>query len=131
MPRTVWLALICLISLGALLTLRSNVGAPSARGETTPLQTVSPDFPVDDKPPLAKSDRLSLPFVDKSAVGWRDAVQNLPAAPEAIPNTIQGGDEAPQSMPDANEVKTWHWHAGSKVTKRTTVVQPKESRKAN
>jgi hypothetical protein len=27
-----------------------------------------------------------------------------------------------QSKSEASEVTTWHWHAGSKITKRTTVA---------
>ena len=118
-PRPVWLALICLIFLGVLFILRSNIGARPIHGETA-----SPLAPSDigDRPPLAKSDRLPSPYFDKSAAKMADTI--LPAVPEAASNPKQD-DLVPQSKSEASEVTTWHWHAGSRIMKRTTVVEPR------
>ena len=119
-PRTTWLALICLISLGVLIAVKSNIGARPISVETTSVPASSADLPPDEGPPLAKSDRLPSPYFDKSAVKPADTVQSLPTVPEAakMPDRKQVGDAASQAKP---EVRTWHWHTGSKVTKRTTV----------
>jgi hypothetical protein len=120
MPRPAWLALICLISLGVLFTLRSYIGARPMRGETASPSAVSD---IDDRSPLAKSDRLPSPYFDKSVAKTADTI--VPAVPEAASNPKQADDLVPQSKSDASEVTTWHWHLGSKVTKRTTVVEPR------
>ena len=122
-PRPVWLALICLISLGVLFTLRSNIGARSMRGETASVLTPLPDPLIDDGPPLAKSDRLPSPYFDKPAAKMADTI--LPAVPEAASNAEQADDLVPQSKSEASEVTTWHWHTGSRITKRSTVVEPR------
>ena len=118
MPRTVWLALICPISLGALF-LWSNIGARPIHGETA--SALAPSD-VDNRSLLAKSDRLPSPYFE--AAKTAGAVQILPAAPEAAttPNAQKAGDLVLQSKSEASEVTTWHWHAGSKITKRTTVA---------
>ena len=121
-PRPIWLALICLISLGVLFTLRSNIGARSMRGETASVLTPLADPLIDNGRPLAKSDRLPSPYFDKSAAKMADTI--LPAVPEAASNPKQD-DLVPQSKSEASEVTTWHWHAGSRITKRTTVVEPR------
>jgi hypothetical protein len=115
--RTVWLALICLISLGVLFTLRSNTGARPVQGETVSVLP-SPDLPIDDRPPLAKSDRLPSAYFDKPVAKPDDTVRILPAVPDPA-NTPKAPS---QPTADANEVTTWHWHVGSKITKRTTVA---------
>jgi len=85
--RTVWLALICLIFLGVLFILRSNIGARPIHGETA-----SPLAPSDigDRPPLAKSDRLPSPYFDKSVAKTAGTI--LPAVPEAASNPKQADD---------------------------------------
>ena len=122
-PRPVWLALICLISLGILFTLRSNIGARTTRSETASVLTPLPDPLIDDGRPLAKSDRLPSPYFDKSAAKMADTT--LPVVPEAASKPKQADDLVPQSKSEASEVTTWHWHTGSKITKRSTVVEPR------
>ena len=126
MRRTVWLALICLISLGVLFTLRSNIGARPVDAETASLLPPSPDLPIDDRhrPPLVKSDRLPSAYFDKPVAKPDDTVRILPAVPDPAitPKANQLGDLPSQLTADANEVTTWHWHVGSKITKRTTVA---------
>jgi hypothetical protein len=131
-PRTTWLALICLISLGVLIAVKSNIGARPISVETTSVPASSADLPPDEGPPLAKSDRLPSPYFDKSAVKPADTVQSGPTVPEAakMPDRKQVGDAASQAKPEVSEVRTWHWHTGSRVTKRTTVVEPADKQPA-
>ena len=128
MRRTAWLALICLIPLGGLFAL-SNIGAHPIRGETVALPARSPDLMIENRPPLAKSDRLASPYFDKAdakPAGAGGAVKPVPAQPDPVitPKTSLAGDVAPPARSAASEVTTWHWHAGSKITKRTTTVPP-------
>ena len=90
------------------------------RGETASVLTPLPDPLIDDGPPLRKSDRLPSPYFDKSAAKMADT-----AVPEAASVPKQADDLVPQSKSEASEVTTWHWHAGSRITKRTTVVEPR------
>jgi hypothetical protein len=130
--RTFWLVLICLISLGVVSALRSNIGARPMDGETASVPARSPDIAIDDRPPLAKSDRLPSPYFDKPAVKPAGTVQIRPTVPDSMitPNANLSGELLPQPTADANELTTWHWHAGSKITKRTTLA-PRDSRKAD
>jgi hypothetical protein len=124
--RTVWLALICLISLGILFAVRSNTGARSMPPETASIEPPSTDPAIDEEPPLAKSDRLPSPNIDRPAVKPTDTVQSPPNAPEAaiILDAKRVDDTAPKAKSGVNEVRTWHWHRGSKISKRITVVEP-------
>jgi hypothetical protein len=120
----VQLALICLISLGVLVTLRSNIGARPMGGETTLVLALTPDLPIGDRSALAKSDRLPSVYFDKPVAKPEETVRVSPAVPEPAitPRANQRGDLPSQSTADASEVTTWHWHVGSKITKRTTVA---------
>jgi hypothetical protein len=134
--RVFWLALISLISLGVLFALRSNIGARPRIRETASVPVPSPNLPIDNDLPLAKADRLPSPYFDKPAARPTDTVQNAPATVQnapAIPDPAitpgmsqrgmsQRGDQQSQPSADANDMTTWHWHAGSKITKRTTVA---------
>jgi len=130
MSRTFWLALICLFLLGALL--RTNIGARLVDSEAAPVLISPPDLPIDDRPPLAKTDRLPSPFFDGPAEKFAGIIQILPASSDLAANRKpnQAGDLLPQPAADGNEATTWHWHVGSRITKRTTVV-PRDSRKAD
>jgi hypothetical protein len=123
MRRTAWLALICLIPLGGLFAFRSNIGAHPIGGEIVALPGRSLE---ENRPPLAKSDRLASPYFDKAAAKPAGAVKPVPAQPDPVitPITSLAGDVTPPAGSGASEVTTWHWHAGSKITKRTTTVPP-------
>jgi hypothetical protein len=122
--RTVWLALICLISLGVLFTLRSNIGARPMDGEAASVQGPSLNPSLDDRPPLAKSDRLPSPYFDKPTAKAAGIVRTTPVVLEETINPVakQATDLAPQAKSQTDEVTTWHWHVGSKITKRTTAA---------
>jgi hypothetical protein len=129
--RIIWLALICLISLGVLFTLRSNIGARPMDGEAASFRAPSPNPAVVDSPPLAKSDKLSSPYFDRPAA---KAAGTIPTTTRAVveeatfPIAKQATELAPQAGSETSEVTTWHWHVGSKVTKRTTAATSSNSR---
>jgi hypothetical protein len=127
MRRTAWLALICLIALGGLFALRSNIGAHPIHDEAVAGPGPSPHRMLDDRPPLAKADRLPSPYFDKIAAKPAGAVKPVPAEPDPVitPKPSVAGDVIPPATSGASEVTTWHWHAGSKITKRTTTVPPR------
>jgi hypothetical protein len=110
------------------------MGARPMDGEKA--SVLAPSFapPIDDRPPLAKSDRLPWPYHDTPAA--KPVVQTPPAVPDPAitpkitPEAKQAGDLPSQPAADASEVTTWHWHAGSKITKQTTVA-PRDRRKAD
>ena len=120
MPRTIWLALVCLLLLSALFALRTSIGARAIVGSTA----AAPPFAgEEDGLPLAKSDRLPVPALERAEA--KASVATIKIAPEppeakASPGTAAG---------ERKEITSWHWRAGSKITKRTTVVgQPKSER---
>jgi hypothetical protein len=124
MPRTMWLALVCLLFLSALFALRTSTGARTIVGSTDAA------FPsaIDDRPPLAKFDRL--PSLDLNRTEAKASVTTVRIAPtqqeaKASPKT----SDAYRASSGREEVTSWHWHAGSNITKWTTVVgQPKSER---
>jgi hypothetical protein len=121
MPRTIWLALICLLFMSALFALRTGTGAP----KNVPSTDAAPPSAVDHEPPLAKSDRLPSPDFDRAdAKASVRTVKIAPTQPEekSSPKTVDTHDDASARK----EVTSWHWHVGSKITKRTTpVAQPR------
>src|SRR5262245_14023470 len=124
MPRTIWLAVICLVFLSALFALRTSIGARTIIGSTDTATASG----IDDRSPLAKSDRLPSLYFDRTeAKAVVSTVKIAPTQPEAkaSPKTI----DAYHAASERKEVTSWHWHVGSKVTKRTTLVgQPKSER---
>ena len=128
MRGTGWLTLICLISLGGLFALKSNIGARPLFGEAAAIPALSPDLMIEDRPPLAKSDRLPSPYFDKPATKPAGAVKLVPneADPAITPKANLAGEVTPPPVTKsgAGELTTWHWHVGSRITKRTTVVPP-------
>jgi hypothetical protein len=123
MPRTIWLAFVCLLLLGALFALRASIGARTIDARTD----AAPPSAIEDGLPLAKSDRLpSLPLNRAEAKASVTTVKIAPAPPEAkaSPRTVEA-----KAASERMETTSWHWHVGSKITKRTTsVAQPKSER---
>jgi hypothetical protein len=93
-------------------------------GEAASVRGPSLNPPLDDRPPLAKSDRLPSPYFDKPTAKAAGIVRATPVVLEEtiIPVAKQTPDLAPQAKSQTDEVTTWHWHVGSKITKRTTAV---------
>jgi hypothetical protein len=127
MPRTLWLAVICFALIGVLFALRTTIGADATSGRTAPYQTKAVNAPAQaDHPPLAKGDKLPSLLLDSHRSAANDAMRILPPQPEQQPVTSQP-PVTPKSVvrsppPEVKEVTNWHWHAGSKITKRSSVV---------
>ena len=119
MPRTIWLALVGLLVLSALFALRTSIGARTIAESTAP---APPSAIEEDGLPLAKSDKLLTPHLERAEKASVTTVKVAPEPPQAkaSPRTATSERE---------EITSWHWRAGSKITKRTTVVgQPKSER---
>jgi hypothetical protein len=119
MPRTIRLAFVCLLCLGALGALRASTGARTIEAHTDAAQPPA----IEAGLPLAKSDKLpSLPLDRAEAKAGVATVKIAPETPEkASLRTIEARPAATE------QVTSWHWHAGSKIIKRT-ISQPKSDR---
>lgn len=107
MLRTVWLALVCLICLGALFALRTSFGSSPMKVKPSSFEAAAGS--EREQVPLAKADRLDLNY--------------LRNAPEEISvdtiNTSRPAPTAPEVKLKDTEVTSWHWHEGSKTIKRS------------
>jgi hypothetical protein len=117
MSRTVWLALIFLLFLSALFALRASIGAPTLIGSTAavPPSAIGAGPP----PPLEKSDKL--PSLDLHRAEAKASVMTVKIAP--APREAKASaktSEVTHAAGERKEVTSWHWHAGSKIVKRTT-----------
>ena len=123
MPRTIWLALIFLLFLSALFALRASIGARTLIGSTdaVPPSAIGAGPP----PPLEKTDKL--PSLDLNRAESNASVTTVKIAPAPRePKASAKTSEVTHAAGERKGVTSWHWHAGSKITKRTTVVgQPK------
>jgi len=86
----------------------------------------APASAIDDRPPLAKSDKLPARHLDRTEA--KAGVTTVKIAP-----TPQEANASPKTVDAAagerKEVTSWHWHAGSRIVKRTTQAgQPKSER---
>jgi hypothetical protein len=124
MPRTIWLAILGLLFVSALFALRTSSGARTMVEGTD----AAPPSEIDDRPPLAKSDKL--PSLDLDPTVAKASVTTVKIAPtQPVAKASPGKVEADHAGREAQEVTSWHWHVGSKITKRTTTVgQPKSER---
>jgi hypothetical protein len=103
MFRGVWVALACLVCVGALFALKTSVGA-SVKKDASPFDTTVGTNA--DQEPLAKADRLdaALELPEKNVVS---TTKIAPAKSEVSPSQ------------KANEITSWHWHEGGKIAKRS------------
>jgi len=145
MLRPICLALLCLFLVGALLAVRTTIAARAiaepAVSEAAPDAIPEAD---DDSPPLAKSDRLPMVDLDakrvpvipievapaeKAADTLKETkLQEAPTAetkPTETPKAESKLKETPKAEPKPREAPkpeetiSWHWHVGSKISKRT------------
>src|ERR1700740_438846 len=103
MPRTIWLAVVCLLFLSALFALRTSIGARTIIGSTD----APPPSSIDDRPPLEKSDRL--PSLDLNRAEARASVTTVKIAPmqpaaKASPKAV----DAQHAASERREVTSWH-----------------------
>src|SRR5215831_40925 len=128
MPRTLWLAVICFTLISVLFALRTTIGADATSARTAPYQTNAAPAPADaDNPPLAKGDRLPSLLLDSPRSAANDAMSVVPSQPDqrsvtSQPPVIPKRSVVSSPAPEAKEVTSWHWHSGSKITKRTSVA---------
>jgi hypothetical protein len=111
MPRTIWLGLVCLLFVSALFALRTNIGARTIAESTA---SAPPSTIEEAGLPLAKSDKLLTPHLERAEKASVTTVKIAPEPPQA-----KASPGAAASEP--REITSWHWRAGSKITKRTTV----------
>lgn len=120
MARTVWFAFICLLAVSVLLAVKTGIGARVIPLGTASLADAATASAIYEKPPLAKADRLHLrqflatPDTTVSTI----EITPTPEPEKATPKAGVNGSRA-----ESQEVISWHWHAGSKITKRTTVLR--------
>jgi len=81
MTRTMWIAVFCLVTLGASIAIRAASPPASAVAETAPHQNKIATGPVPNE--ATKSDRLELPSVRAEA----DETLAVPAAPPVLAET--------------------------------------------
>jgi hypothetical protein len=118
MARTVWLALICLVAVSVLFAVRTSIGARVIPMGTASLaDAAAATAPaIDDAPPLAKADRL--PFRRFPAAPSKTTVSTIANAPTPEAEKIGPKAGASGSGTKSEELTSWHWHVGSKITKR-------------
>ena len=115
MFRTVWLAFICLSSLGVLLALRASVESRS-----TPKATAGVEVPSKPDAASQKADKGSAHLEDSEATLTTSTVKIIPSEPDPAVGSKAGDVIA--SPTDTDEITRWHWHEGSKIIKRTTAA---------
>jgi len=140
MIRAICLAVLCLLCMGAALALKPNSHVVPEAAAALPADTNAPATGDDVTPfPVAnassKSDRLSMaPSVDRMEKVPVEAIKiapvevDKPAQPTSAPKTSEvqptsppkTSEAQPTSAPKTPEVVSWHWHVGSKITKRAS-----------
>jgi hypothetical protein len=125
MDRALWLAFGCLFAISILFVLRTTIGAqvmPAATAFSTQAPIASAEAP-----PLAKADRLALPYFDNSQKTIVDRPQEtIPDSPQASlvreNATATSSANVSKSVAADREIISWHWHVGSKITKKTAAL---------
>jgi hypothetical protein len=128
--RTVWLAVLCLIGLGAMVALRAGTPTPAPSARPSPAQTTVGEIFSQDT--LTKADRLDIAHV-------RD-----PIAPKPVMLVAKAPDETPpqpSGPTSTTNIVSRHWH--DPHARRPAAVSPgrrikggesqkgKESKKGN
>ena len=106
MFRTVWLAFICLSSLGVLLALRASVESRS-----TPKATAGVEVPSKPDAASQKADKGSAHLEDSEATLSTSTVKIIPSEPD--PAVGPKASDVIASPTDTDEITRWHWHEGS------------------
>jgi hypothetical protein len=76
---------------------------------------------IHEEPPLAKADRLPSRYIP--ATPSKTTVSTIEIAPTLEPEKARPTTSVSGPKTENHEVTSWHWHDGSKITKRTTVVR--------
>ena len=104
MFRGVWVALACLVCVGALFALKTSVGA-SVKKDASPFDTTVGTNA--DQEPLAKADRLDA------------AIEELPEKNVVSTTKIAPAKSGVGPSEKTTEITSWHWHEGGKIAKRS------------
>jgi hypothetical protein len=121
MARTVWLALICLLAVGVLFAVRTGIGARVVPVGTASLADAATAPAIDEQPPPAKADKLPSRYFP--ATPSKTTVSTIEIAPTPEPEKARPTASLNGPKTENQEVTSWHWHAGSKIVKRTTVAR--------
>jgi hypothetical protein len=111
MFRIGWLAVICLVCVGALLMLRTSLESRAMADASASLFDSKAAPELEGTPPLPKADRLPSIYFDTTQ--------------KTVPVTTIRPTPSEANTPPVRktrEVVSWHWHVGSKITKGTAVV---------
>jgi hypothetical protein len=112
MLRPICLALFCLFLLGALFAVRSTIAARAMSEPAFADRASEAISETEDGPPLAKADKL--PSVDP------DAMKRVSVIPIEVTPVEKQIKETPKAKETSKaETTHWHWHVGSKISKRT------------
>lgn len=120
MPRTFWLALTCLLAVSVLFAVRSGFGTRLIPVATASLADAGASA-INEEPPLAKADRLPSRYFAATPSKTTASTIEIAPTPEPEKPSPTAGVSGPKT--ENHEVASWHWHVGSKITKRTTVVR--------
>jgi hypothetical protein len=109
--RTVWLAVLCLIGLGAMVAIKAGTPSPPPYVGASPDQTtIGTGFAQDT---LTKADKLEIAYV-------REAIEAGPVTPTAqAPNESPAQPLSPTATP---KIVSRHWHDPN--TKKVAAVSP-------
>jgi hypothetical protein len=111
MMRTVWLGLICLISLGAMASLRIASSTPGSADNLAVAVTTPANLQQD---PLGKADKLQVSSTEEAA-----GTEDVPEIKLVTSIAIVPPKAALQPQQKTTEIISRHWHEGyAKMTRR-------------
>ena len=111
MFRLLGFALIGLLVIAALFVVRTSLEARAVPEVAAPLTAA--DAAEHDALPLAKADRLPPP----------DFVVRMPVVPVEPTPTNGNAQVSKTEVSKTEEVRTWHWRAGSKTIHKSTSIR--------
>jgi hypothetical protein len=87
---------------------RTTIAARAAPEAVSSDSATAANPETDDAPSFAKADKL--PSVDFDVMKKKVSVLSIEVA---------SAERKTKTLPKAEEATSWHWHAGSKISKRT------------
>jgi hypothetical protein len=99
MMRTIWLALTCLIGVGALIAIKVSLATPAKQAVALTTGQVEADL---RDPSLAKGDKLPVSYAEPPL---KTPIRSIPIAPSvvAVPNEV------------SQRIISRHWHEGDPI----------------
>jgi hypothetical protein len=111
MIRTVWLAVLCLIGLGAMVVIRAETPTPLPSVKASPEQATVGESSSQDT--LTKADKLEIAYV-RDRIALKPVMLATKASDETPPQ--------PPSRPATRNIASRHWHDHS--AKKSAAVSP-------